>query len=116
MRITNPHMVNVLREHAERTGHDEEAVVIVQGISREQDSDNRLDWEKEYTYLRVAPKGSADRPSPYGAVLSTTDISDGEKPKPGYYWIDVDGTMVDKTEEFGKPDPAIDGWAGMWRI
>ena len=116
MRITNPKMVNVLRQHAERSGRDEEAVVIVQGISREDGDDNRLDWERDYTHLRIAPKGSAERPTPYGAILTSTDISGDEKPKPGYYWIDVDGTMVDKTEEFGKPDPEIDGWAGIWRI
>lgn len=116
MRIKNPKMVNVLREHAERSGRDEEAVIIVQGISRENKEDTRLSWEKDYSYMRIAPKGSADRPSPYGAILTETDLENGEHPAPGYYWIDVDGTMVDRTEEFGKPDPAIDGWAGMWRI
>lgn len=116
MRIKNQDMVNVIREHAERSGRDEEAVVIVQGISRENKEDTRLEWERDYTHVRIAPKGSADRPTPYGAVLTSADMDDGKHPAPGYYWIDVDGTMVDKTEEFGKPDAAIDGWCGIWRF
>lgn len=116
MRITKPYIVNALREHAERSGRDEEAVVIVQGISREDRGDNRQDWEKNHSYLRVAPKGSADRPTPYGAIITDLEMDNCTLPPPGYYWIDVDGTMVDKTEEFGKPDPEIDGWAGIWRI
>lgn len=114
MRITNPVMVNTIREHAERTGQDERAVVIVQGRSH-MSPGNIADHERDLTYIRNAPLGSGDRPSPLGCVAQPTDFKDGVAPAPGYYWVDVDGEMVDKTEEFGLPDPAIDGWAGFWR-
>lgn len=115
MRIINPVMVNVIREHAERTGQDERAVVIVQGRSHMR-ADNEMDHERDLTYIRNAPLGSGDRPSPLGCVGQPGDFEGGSAPAPGYYWVDVDGTLVDKTDEFGKPDPAIDGWAGMWRF
>lgn len=114
-RIINPMAINNIRIHAESTGLDEEAVVLVQGASRA-GNDNRLEWEREYSYLRIAPKGSGDRPSVYGVCLNAREFENGKAPKPGYYWVDVDGTLVDKSEEFGEPDHNVDHWAGIWQF
>lgn len=114
MRILNPRAVNAIREHAEESGEDHRAVVIVQG-GRHLLSPREV-WDEGYTHIRNAPDGSGGRPSPYGCIVKREEFEGGNAPEPGYYWVDVDGTMVDRTEEFGKPDPAIDGWAGIWRF
>lgn len=114
-KIINPKMVNILRRHAERTGLDEEALFIVQGSSHVR-ADTEQEWERAYVHVRHAYKGPCEHPGPYGAILQCSDFDDGKRPEPGFYWIDVDGSIVDKTEELGKPDPAIDGWAGIWRL
>lgn len=114
-RILNPQRINEMRYYAESTEQDELAVVIVQG-RQHLANQKREEWEHDHIYMRNAPHGSAGRPSPLGSVVLASELDTGVAPAPGYYWIDVDGTMVDKTEEFGKPDPAIDGWAGIWHF